>query len=782
MAGAIERLEFLLSLNADGAIKGFKNVGDTADEELGKADNHLDKVAGGMTKFGTAALAGAVVVGAALFSAGESASNLGEAVSKTNVIFGDAADSVIEFAKHADVNLGLSEVAALDAATSFAQLGKAAGLTGPELGGFSTDLTTLAGDLASFSNTTPEEAVLALGSALRGEAEPIRKYGVLLDDATLKAEAATLGIYDGSGALTQQQKILAAQSSIMKQTADAQGDFARTSDGAANSQRKMAAQIENAKASLGESLAPVIATVTSSIGKLAGGFSAANEATGGMLGKLAGIATVGVGVIGAISAVAGQAIKMRDRFVETTKITSTLTDAATGLETEVTSASRSLTTTGKASVVAAAAMAALALVMASQAAHAKDVAENNANAAAAIAAVAGASDTKAVELWSVALKAGAFAGRNAADVNLEFATTNLAASKRVLELATASGIATTDTDSLRTAIAAAEETTRQAEVTTAEFGATVDDVGSSKIPKLASNVKTAKGALGDLADTTEDLGKTKMPGLAVGADSAKDALSHLTDATQSMSRAQEHLNNTIDTAITKMQALRDKGLEGVNAQRDFEKATDDADSAVAAYTAVLGDHKSTLEDVDDAARDAEDAVIGAAEAYSLAGGAARGSAADIQGQIDFLTIQASTLAPGSPLRQRIDAYIWALASIPLSIPTTITATTDFTQAFLDLDLLRQRTRSFNANVAATVTLQSDPKVHGATGGIVTRPTMALIGEAGPEAVIPLNQMPGASPLGALGGGGTTVINITTNADPNQVIQAIKRYIRNGGVL
>lgn len=70
-------------------------------------------------------------------------------------------------------------------------------------------------------------------------------------------------------------------------------------------------------------------------------------------------------------------------------------------------------------------------------------------------------------------------------------------------------------------------------------------------------------------------------------------------------------------------------------------------------------------------------------------------------------------------------------------------------------------------------------VAGATGGIVTRPTMALIGEAGPEAVVPLNRAPGASPLpSGMGGGGNVTIN--TQADPNAVIAAIKRYERLNG--
>ena len=62
----------------------------------------------------------------------------------------------------------------------------------------------------------------------------------------------------------------------------------------------------------------------------------------------------------------------------------------------------------------------------------------------------------------------------------------------------------------------------------------------------------------------------------------------------------------------------------------------------------------------------------------------------------------------------------------------------------------------------------------AEGGIVTQATLAMIGERGPEAVIPLDR---------LGGTGTTVVNITvTSADPTAVVEAIRRYTRANGPL
>lgn len=188
------------------------------------------------------------------------ASNLNETVSKTNVIFGESAASVQEFAKDAATSIGQSEQAALDSAATFGVFGKAAGLTGQELADFSTEFTVLASDLASFNNTTPEEATLALGAALRGESEPLRRFGVLLNDAQLREKALELGLISTTkNALTPQQKILAAQALIYEQTADAQGDFERTSEGLANQQRILTAQLDNAKTVIGSALLPVVA-------------------------------------------------------------------------------------------------------------------------------------------------------------------------------------------------------------------------------------------------------------------------------------------------------------------------------------------------------------------------------------------------------------------------------------------------------------------------------------------------------------------------------------------
>lgn len=247
-----------------------------------------------MAKVAVGALAG-LQVADFLKDTIKAASDLGETTSKVGVIFGkEALPELQRFAAGAAKGLGQSKRSALDAAATFGVFGKSAGLAGGDLSKFSTSMVTLASDMASFGNTSPEEAIEAIGSALRGEAEPIRKYGVLLDDATLRNQALKLGLIDSvKEGLTPANKVLAAQAEILAQTSDAQGDFARTSEGLANQQRIAAAEFENAKVKLGGLLLPAITAAV----------SAFNEhfmpAVDGVIGALEGLGSV-VGSVGGV--------------------------------------------------------------------------------------------------------------------------------------------------------------------------------------------------------------------------------------------------------------------------------------------------------------------------------------------------------------------------------------------------------------------------------------------------------------------------------------------------
>jgi hypothetical protein len=186
------------------------------------------------------------------------ASDLNEEISKGQVIFGSAAKEIQDFAKTSVESLGLSELAAMEAAGQFGNLFKTMGMGENDVARMSKEMSGLAADLGSFHNTTTEDAIMAIGAALRGESEPIRRYGVLLDDATLKAEALAQGLYDGKGSLAPATRALAAYSVILKQTSDAQGDFANTSSGLAGQKKILQAQLQNLAREIGTSLLPMV--------------------------------------------------------------------------------------------------------------------------------------------------------------------------------------------------------------------------------------------------------------------------------------------------------------------------------------------------------------------------------------------------------------------------------------------------------------------------------------------------------------------------------------------
>lgn len=237
-------------LIGDGVNKGGKTAFASAGGALGKV------FVGAFAAIGAANIVSSVV---GFFSdAITAASNLAETQSKVGQIFGDSTDSVRAFAGDSKKNLLLTEQQALDAAGTFGIFGKSAGLAGKPLSTFSTDMVALASDLASFNNTTPEQAIEAIGAALRGESEPIRTYGVLLDDATLKARALEMGIYDGTDALTPQQRVLAAHAEILAQTSTQQGDAARTADSFSNQQKLLTKNIEDTKTEIGTALLPIV--------------------------------------------------------------------------------------------------------------------------------------------------------------------------------------------------------------------------------------------------------------------------------------------------------------------------------------------------------------------------------------------------------------------------------------------------------------------------------------------------------------------------------------------
>jgi hypothetical protein len=242
--------------------------------------------------------------------------------------------------------------------------GKAMGKEGEDLAQFAITLGTRAGDVASLFGGTAKEAVEAFTAALRGEMDPIEKYGVFLNEAAVQAKAVSLGIATVTGdvdrikaaqlsattaqiaytkavqqhgvdsdeahialghlelaqsnvndavagsvqPLTDAQKKAATYALIMDQTAIAQGNFGDTADSAKNKMQVMKAKIDDAQVSLGMALLPIVEIITPKIAALADAFQQASPQIQNATIALAGFLGVAIalgGPIGLIVAAAG---------------------------------------------------------------------------------------------------------------------------------------------------------------------------------------------------------------------------------------------------------------------------------------------------------------------------------------------------------------------------------------------------------------------------------------------------------------------------------------------
>lgn len=184
------------------------------------------------------------------------ASDLAEATSAATTVFGNESQKIIDASKNAATQVGLSQQEYLSAATQLGVMAQAAGLTGEAVSDFSQETLAAAADLSSFYNVPITEVLAAWQSGLMGETEPMRRFGVMLNETELQAYAMSAGLWDGVGAMTEQEKVAARQSYQLSHLGAATGDFARTQDGLANQLRIVSAQAKDVSAQFGTLLLP----------------------------------------------------------------------------------------------------------------------------------------------------------------------------------------------------------------------------------------------------------------------------------------------------------------------------------------------------------------------------------------------------------------------------------------------------------------------------------------------------------------------------------------------
>ena len=252
---------------------------ETNHEGFNKQLNGIAGKATGMVSQAFSKLGG-IVAGAfatkALISFGKQcidlASDLDEVQNVVDVVFGKSADTINNFAKTALNTYGLSELSAKRYSSTMGAMLKSMGLSDDAVLNMSQSMTALAGDMASFYNLNSDNAFNKIRAGISGETEPLKQLGINMSQANLEAFALSKGITKSYQSMSQSEQALLRYNYLLSTTADAQGNFARTSDSWANQTRILSEQFNTLKSTLGSAfiqiLTPVVKMLNWTISKL----------------------------------------------------------------------------------------------------------------------------------------------------------------------------------------------------------------------------------------------------------------------------------------------------------------------------------------------------------------------------------------------------------------------------------------------------------------------------------------------------------------------------------
>lgn len=266
--------QIVFEVTADGkrAIADIKDITRTIQQETKQWDNAAGQATGnisnqfsGMLKKVAAGFS-AAKIGQALLNLGkdaiQAASDLEEVQNVVDVTFGSNSNKIETWAKNAGTQFGLTETQAKKFSSTMGAMLKSSGIAGDQIVDMSTDLAGLAADMASFYNLDFDTAFQKIRSGISGETEPLKQLGINMSVANLNAFALQQGLSKTFDKMSQGEQTMLRYQYMMQQTADAQGDFSRTSDGYANSVRKLETNLEQLKTTLGKGFIDVVAEAT----------------------------------------------------------------------------------------------------------------------------------------------------------------------------------------------------------------------------------------------------------------------------------------------------------------------------------------------------------------------------------------------------------------------------------------------------------------------------------------------------------------------------------------
>ena len=194
------------------------------------------------------------------------ASNMEEASSKVDVIFGSMSESVKSFTETSLDSFGISNVKAMEMLGSFGALATQMGISDRAAAEMATTLTGLSGDLASFHNSEAEVAASALEGIFTGQTRALVQFAGAIRQTDLEEFAQKMG--KSYSQMSEAEKVMARYQIVLERTKDAQGDYTRTSDGTANSIHTFKGAIEQLGVAFGEHILPVITPIINKLTEL----------------------------------------------------------------------------------------------------------------------------------------------------------------------------------------------------------------------------------------------------------------------------------------------------------------------------------------------------------------------------------------------------------------------------------------------------------------------------------------------------------------------------------
>ena len=272
--------QIVFEVTADGkrAVADIKNITKNIEQETNKWDKSVKESTAGMDASfsGLVKKLSVAAIGAGIANslknlatqAINTASDLQEVQNVVDTTFGANSNKIENWAKSAGAQFGLTELQAKRFASTMGAMLKSAGLADGQIVDISTDLAGLAADMASFYNLDFDTAFQKIRSGISGETEPLKQLGINMSTANLEAFALAQGLEKTWNQMTQGEQTMLRYQYIMQATSDAQGDFAKTADGFANSQRRIQAAIESIQTIAGGFLLTAVEPLVSGVADL----------------------------------------------------------------------------------------------------------------------------------------------------------------------------------------------------------------------------------------------------------------------------------------------------------------------------------------------------------------------------------------------------------------------------------------------------------------------------------------------------------------------------------